>query len=210
MKYRTKWQNLIFFIFILGVFVGLSYIKGLDNWILWVILAFLILFNTAAIFDFFSSPVWVEIKSDKVAGTIKLTSRLRSCHMYMTEKHSCDLLDVVVKTNYLTTTDKDDVPQIVGHTIILVFKANEVIYFNINKGEYNQDWKNYIRQLDEFHFNGNADRCAEINKKQEFDYYKVANTFNFIFALVFNFIVFFLSDFLIRKDTKRPYSFMSD
>ena len=83
----------------------------------------------------------------------------------MTEKHSCDLLDVVVKTNYLTTTDKDDVPQIVGHTIILVFKANEVIYFNINKGEYNQDWKNYIRQLDEFHFNGNADRCAEINKK---------------------------------------------
>jgi hypothetical protein len=47
-----------------------------------------------------------------------------------------NLEDVVLKTNYLSTQDKDDTPQIVGHTIVLVFKHNQYVHMNINLGEY--------------------------------------------------------------------------
>jgi hypothetical protein len=208
-RYRTKWFNLGFFLFAVGLFCGLSFIKNMDNLILWIALILLLLLNTAAIFDFFSSPTWVRIESNRLAGTVKLVSQLRSFHMYEVEKHTNDLLDVVLKTNYLSTVDRDDTPQILGHTIVLVFKDNEYVHFTVNLGEHDdQNFLDYIRKLDDFHFNGNADRCADV-KDQDFMYYKAGTVAIFAFALVLNCIVFFGADYMIRQETNRVYSVMS-
>jgi hypothetical protein len=64
-KYRTKWFNLGFVLVAIVLFFGLSQIEGVDDFILWPILIFLLLLDTAAIFDFFASPTWVLIESNR-------------------------------------------------------------------------------------------------------------------------------------------------
>ena len=90
-------------VIVFGIFSGLCFIEKIPNSVLWGILVLCVIFNSAAMYDLLSTPVWVRIVSSKRDGTIRLTAKMRSFHFYEKERRLDDLIDVVSKANAVAT-----------------------------------------------------------------------------------------------------------
>lgn len=178
-----------------------------------MILGICVIFNTAAMYDLLSSPLWVRIVSNKRDGTIRLTSKIRSFHFFEQERKIDDLIDVVAKANQLVTQNKREAPEIISHTIALVFQDGRNLYFNVNLGstEHSHEARHYLQQLDDFHFNGLADRnSAALPKDLDFQYFDfgiMTHLLNTFLSLLASTALFMASDFLAREETEREYGF---